>query len=248
MERVPFEAGAYYHVYNRGTEKRDIFLGTGDYLRFIHYLYVCNDTAPIEKIRDEEKLKGGAGKNPSNSNVRGETSDKPEKPDKREKLVDIVAYALMPNHFHLLLSPRTDKGLSKFMQKVLTGHTMYFNKKNKRTGALYQGLFKSKEVTNEQYLPVLARYIHLNPVDLMPRHDVRGETSDNRRIEAFLKNYRWSSCADYLGMKNFPSILTPDLFWEIFEDKKEHRDFLFEDAEELIDGEDPAIAELGFDE
>ncbi|MFA6006431.1 MAG: transposase [Candidatus Paceibacterota bacterium] len=248
MERIPFEAGAYYHIYNRGTEKRDIFLDNRDYRRFIHYLYVCNDTAPIEKIRNEGKLKGDAGKTPSNSNVRGETSDKTEKPDKREKLVDIVAYALMPNHIHLLLSPKTDTGLSKFMQKVLTGHTMFFNKKHKRTGALYQGLFKSKEVTNEQYLPVLARYIHLNPVDLMPIHDVRGLASDNRRIEAFLKNYRWSSCADYLGAKNFPSLLTPELFWEIFEDKKEHRDFLFEDAEELVEGEDPAIAELGFKE
>lgn len=237
MERIPFEAGAYYHIYNRGTEKRDIFLSDRDYRRFIHCLYVCNDTLPVDKLRGDDQL---AGNTPNSG---GSTSAI----EKVEKLVDIVAYALMPNHFHLLICPKTDTSLSKFMQKVVTGYTMYFNQKHKRSGALLQGRFKSKEVANEQYLPILARYIHLNPIDLF-RYDSRKKRSLLATHKDFLRNYRWSSYPDYIGVKNFPSILSPGLFWEIFQDMDEHKEFIFEALEGDGGEEDPALQTLIFKE
>jgi putative transposase len=83
--------------------------------------------------------------------------------EKGEPLVDIGSYCLMPNHFHLLLHQRQEDGISRFMQKLTTAYTMYFNIKNKRTGVLFQGRFKSKHAAEDRYLKYLLSYIHLNP-------------------------------------------------------------------------------------
>ncbi|HSX18812.1 MAG TPA: transposase [Candidatus Saccharimonadales bacterium] len=153
----------YYHVYNRGVEKRRIFEETRDYQRFVNYfkLYL----SPIESLRREDPLL-------RSSIVNANLSDQ----------VDLLAYCLMPNHFHILLKQRTKDGMTKLMRQISTGYSMYFNKKYERVGALFQGIFKACLVENEDYLLHLSRYIHQNPKD-------RGVS---------LSDFQWSSYSAYM--------------------------------------------------
>lgn len=144
--RSPLAPNKIYHIYNRGTDKRKIFLEHRDYARFLSLLYLSNGTSSVHI-----------------SNHQGSTLMELLSLEKGEPLVDIAAYCLMPNHFHLLLKQKVDGGISKFMQKLTTGYTMYFNTKYQRSGTLFQGKFKSKQTGEDRYLKYLLSYIHLNP-------------------------------------------------------------------------------------
>jgi len=151
--RINFDIGEYYHVYNRGTDKRDIFVDDYDRDRFIFMLYALNTPASVE-IRNllEENISGGPT---SVWHKRDET------------IVDIGAWCLMPNHFHILLHENIEGGVSKFMQKLMTAYTMYFNARNSRSGHLFQGRFKAEHVSSDPYLEYLFAYIHLNPIKII---------------------------------------------------------------------------------
>ncbi|OGH80977.1 MAG: hypothetical protein A3F93_04190 [Candidatus Magasanikbacteria bacterium RIFCSPLOWO2_12_FULL_34_7] len=126
----------------------------------------------------------------------------------------------MPNHYHLLLSPKIEGGVPKFMNKINIGYAKYFNKKYKRVGALFQGRYKKILIADNTHFLHLPFYIHFNPLDLK-----YPEWRENRILNAekalgFLKSYRWSSHLDYLGVKNFPSIINNGLLTEIFDGSK----------------------------
>ncbi len=225
MTRPEFIEDGIYHIYNRGTDKRDIFLDEQDYFRFVHYLYACNDIESLEKI--ENPIIGG----PTSGIV------------DRERLVNIFCYALMPNHFHLLIQQRKEGGISKFMQKLSTGFTMYFNVKNERTGVLFQGKFKSKFIDDEKYLETLVNYIHLNPVDIFQSNWKKDGIKDYISTKGFLENYRWSSYPDYIDRKNFPSVLDFRAIKENLGDMIEHKETL----EGLLQNYSEGIAGLLFD-
>jgi len=132
----------------------------------------------------------------------------------------------MPNHFHLLLNQKREGGIVKFMQKLGTGYTMYFNTKNKRDGVLFQGAFKSIPIESDEYLIYLSSYIHLNPVELKePRWKEEG-IKNWKAIGQFLGQYRWSSYPDYLGKKNFPYITNRNFLIEYFGDKEKYKQFV----------------------
>jgi len=150
MSRIlPFSTGEYYHIYNRGTEKRDIFLDKADYLRFIVLLYISNniEAVHISNLREQGKFLRDI------INL-----------ERKETLVDIGTYCLMPNHFHLLIKEKRAGGISEFMKKISTGYSMYFNKRYERTGRLFEGTFKSVHADSDEYLKYLFAYIHLNPI------------------------------------------------------------------------------------
>lgn len=221
MARQEFIEDGIYHVYNRGTDKREIFLSDQDYYRFIYYLYVCNDANPIDKIRDVI--------------IRGPTSDINE----RERLVNIICYALMPNHFHLLLQQRVKNGISKFIQKLSTGHTMYFNSVYDRSGVLFQGKFKSKFVHDESYLSNLVSYIHLNPLELHQKDWKKNGVKDFTESKEFLEGYRWSSYRDFIGKKNFFSLLDFGVIREFIGEPEEYKNSL----EDLIQNKESDISQ-----
>jgi putative transposase len=104
-----------------------------------------------------------------------------------------------------------DGGITKFMRKLGTGYTMYFNEKNKRTGVLFQGKFKAILIDNDEYLAHLSRYIHINPLEI---------SNSN------LNNYRWSSYLDYIGIKNFPSVINKKIIGGLFPKGTDYRDFV----------------------
>lgn len=171
---VLFAEGEYYHVYNRGVEKRDIALDEKDRQRFIDGLRYFNAFEPIGSIYElNRSLK-------SQRPARARTG-KP-RVTKNKHLVDIVAYCLNPNHYHLLLRQNVKDGVSKFLQRLAGGYTMYFNERHKRSGALFQGKFKAVHIaTNEQLLHVSA-YINLNP----RVHRLTGKTS-RTSMDAYLR-------------------------------------------------------------
>ena len=136
MARPLLVTGEIYHAYNRGTEGRRIFLNNNDYFRFIRYLYEFNDHDNVVDMKRRFLRKSGL-KNTSDPRIIKRT---------REPLVDILEFTLMPNHYHLMLKQIADKGISRFMQRLGTGYTNYFNTKFKRKGVLFQGKYKAKLV------------------------------------------------------------------------------------------------------
>jgi len=227
LTKPQFTENHVYHVYNRGVEKRNVFLNHRDYLRMIHDLYEFNDEAPVLNI--------GYFLNSKSIEVEPQYLKKEKK---RKLLVEILAFTLMPNHFHLILQQKKEGGIVKFMQKLGTGYTMYFNKKYKRVGGLFQGRYKAVLLENDAHFVYLPFYIHANPLKLY-----RGSTSIDRMVD-FLKDYRWSSFSDYVGIKNFPSIISRKFLLEFFgsssEYLKEMKSFLksklesYEEIKEIV--------------
>ncbi|OGN19364.1 MAG: hypothetical protein A3I32_01775 [Candidatus Yanofskybacteria bacterium RIFCSPLOWO2_02_FULL_45_10] len=179
---IVFSQDEFYHLYNRGTEKRIIFSAKADYERFIALLYLCNDTQNVH-LNDR----------PS-SNLAERLLLERVSP-----LLNIGAYCLMPNHFHLIVQERGDNGISRFMQKIITGYTMYFNKRYERTGALFQGEFKATHANQDEYLKYLISYIHLNPIKIIDSQWKEEGIKDKKRAENFLDQYLYSSYLDYCG-------------------------------------------------
>jgi len=203
MQKPQLVENEIYHIYNRGVEKRDVFQNDKDYFRFIHDLFEFNDENPSLNLTYYF--------NPQTMEVEPQYLKKERNP--RELLVEILAFVLMPNHFHLLLRQKKKNGITKFMQKLGTGYTMYFNKKYERVGGLFQGRFKAAIVSEEAHFIHLPFYIHTNPLAL----NYGGSTSID-----FLKSYKWSSYPDYIGKKNFPSVTSREFLLEFFNGEKEY--------------------------
>ena len=150
IRKATLAVSEFYHIYNRGNSRQIIFKDSEDYDRFVALLYVCNGSNRFHFHNNN----GRDGFNELLSFDRGEF------------FVAIGAYVLMPNHFHLLLTALSENGASIFMQKLSTAYVMYFNRKYKRVGSLFEGKFRSTHVDNDVYLKYLFSYIHLNPLKI----------------------------------------------------------------------------------
>jgi putative transposase len=116
-----------------------------------------------------------------------------------ERLVAVGAYCLMPNHFHVLAKEVTEDGISRFMRKLLTAYSMFFNSRHDRSGTLFEGRYKAKHVDSDEYLRYLYAYIHLNPVKLLDSEWKEKDDIDTLRIKDYLEKYDYSSYQTYLG-------------------------------------------------
>ncbi len=173
LRKEPFAVDEYYHLYSRGVDKRKIFLNAQDYRKFLFLMYVCNSEKSIV-LRD-------IGKDFN----RGET------------IVDIGAFCLMPNHFHILVREKIENGISLFMRKLLTGYAMYFNLKHGRKGKLFDGAFKSINASDDRYLKYLYSYIHLNPAKLVDKDWKDNIKRDREKLLSFCLSYPYSSIIEY---------------------------------------------------
>ncbi len=160
---------AFYHVYNRGVEKRIIFEDEQDYAVFLHLLKTA--LWEPEKVKEEQERTFGD---------RGAILQKPIFHPRKNFYgrINFLCYCLMPNHYHFLIQQKDSEAVSKFIHSLGTSYCMYFNKKYERVGPLFQGIFKAVDVHEENYFLWLSRYIHRNPQDF--------------------KNYKFSSYPDYL--------------------------------------------------
>lgn len=174
MRKTILSTDCYYHIYNRGVEKRSIFQEAKDYERFLLGLEEFNTPDPIHIATL------------SNNEARP-----------RKKLIDVICFCLMPNHYHLIIKQAVDGGITQFMHKLGTGYAMYFNKKWGRKGILFEGKFKAKIIQSDEYLIHLSRYIHLNPLNIIDPHWKEKKLKDIVKASKFLGGYRWSSCPIY---------------------------------------------------
>src|SRR3989338_28968 len=199
----------FFHTLNRGVDKRNIFLDDKDRFRFVHDLYEFNDQNRVFDVGYR-----------ANKSLDIASQDMKKK---RKLLVDLHCFCLMGNHYHLLLSPRVENGISRFMKKLNMGYAKYFNQKYKRKGALFEGRYKSVAINTESHFIHIPYYIHLNPLDFVSP-DWRNRTIKNSKAAIeFLENYRWSSFLDYLGRKNFPSITNRSFLLKFFKGTGNHR-------------------------
>ena len=203
LRKIEFAPYEFYHVYNRGADKRPIFQDTADNQRFVELLYISNGVKKVMlgNLRKVSKTIFDA--------------------DRGDPLVAIGAYCLMPNHFHILLAPVADDGVTRFMQKLCTGYSMYFNKRYERTGTLFEGKFKAQWASEDRYLKYLYSYIHLNPLKLHVQDS--GEGVRTKSTLEYLCEYPFSSLPDYLGVDRAQTpILNPEFFPEYFQTSAEH--------------------------
>lgn len=219
MKKTKFEVGKIYHVYNRGVEKRDIFLSDGDRWRFLQGMYLFNDqegSANLLWRLEQEKGKMHFGI------LRDYMK---QQSIEREPLVRIMADCLKPNHFHILLQEIGEGGISKFMQRLATGYTGYFNKKYERVGPLFQGAFKAVEVKNDEQLMYLLAYINaINPgQELEP--ELKLVAQDPEEILRFIEHYPWSTHLEYLG-KRESIIIDKGIAGELFSSPRTYLDFI----------------------
>lgn len=194
---TPLATGEIYHVYNRGSDKRDIFTQYRDFKRFNQTFHYYQFQGPKPKFSNFTKSKI-------------ETLI----PTLGNKLVEILCYCLMPNHFHFTLKQLEDNGIPIFVSQLSNSYTKYFNTKHPRVGPLLQGAYKAVLVESDAQLIHLSRYIHINPV-------VSG-------IVKHPEDYSWSSYLEYLYK---PSICETDLVLGQFPSAEEYKKF----AEAQID-------------
>jgi putative transposase len=158
-------------VYNRGVEKRAIFLDDQDYRAFLHFLEIY--LSPLKPLSSPILTRSDL------------VRPRPVRPIDRE--VELLAYCLMPNHFHLLVRQVTKDGMTKLIRRIATIYAMYFNERNHRVGTLFQGKYKAVLLDSREQLLHLSRYIHLNPAELTGSDPF---------------NYDYSSYDYYLGRKH----------------------------------------------
>lgn len=193
-----FETGSFYHVYNRGNRKQQIFLNYKDYERF------------FDKVFEYKKKFN----------------------------INIVAFCLMPNHFHFLIQQLSANTISKFFSDLCNSHSKYFNTKYDTVGSLYQGRFKTKIVDKDEYLIHVSRYIHLNPVELF---------APSKNLVNNLLTYKWSSLQYFLSpSKN--EIVDTRVILDYFSKKNPCEDYRKFVLSNIKVQSNPVIEHLIFDE
>ncbi len=176
QRKFAFVPGEYYHVYNRGIEKRVVFKEAGDWVRFQHLLHLCNSKNPLVF-----------------KTIQGSPLDV----DMGGRLVSLLAYSLMPNHFHIVIQENSRGGLSRFLGRLLTAYSMYFNIKYDRSGALFCRPTKARHIVGDEYFRWVFSYIHLNPLEIYRPGWKEGGIKDRTLATEFIKKFSYSSYPDY---------------------------------------------------
>lgn len=200
--------GDLFHVCNRGIAKSKIFYDNSDYYRFVYNLYKLNNKDSAIRTLNQKF--------------------KPNLP-KQNKIVDILKWSLLPNHYHLLLCECVDGGVSQFVNRLGNAYTKYINIRHKRNGYLFQNKAVMVNIENNSQFLYIPMYIDLNPLDLCyPQWRSAGIKNHKKAFE-FLNNYTWSSFRDYRGIPNFPVVISQEKFFDLYDTTRE------EYANELVD-------------
>lgn len=200
--KIEFAPGEYYHLCNRSNDKKNIFLHESDYVRFLLTLLLSQNQKSVKKI--SRKISGIdklGGQHP--------VLDKEDD----EKIVEVSTFAIMPNHFHILVKESVDKGVIKYMQKIQNSYAKYFNTKYEKSGHLFQGPFRAVHIENNDQLLYTSAYIHRNP------REIKGWKNKER-------SYPYSSYQDYVQNNRWGNLIQPKIILDQFESAKAYRDFV----------------------
>lgn len=225
-----YSNNSYYHIYNRGVEKRPIFQDNQDYAVFLSYLRTYLMPKDIDLLKKQS----------SDPSLSSKEKDKIFNLIKMNNFADeitLLAYCLMPNHFHFLLKQKSANTMDKFMNSIGTRYTMYFNKKYKRVGTLYQGVYKAVIVFTDEQLLNVTHYIHKNPVKDMPKSKFKKLASEGEALRAYFSQP--SSYPEYLGLRQTPWV-HPEEILAFF--SKEHPNYSYQKF--IEEGDDISLLNL----
>ncbi len=217
MRKEPFSIDDYVHVYNRGNRKQPIVHNVRDRDHFLQMLYYFNaEQIPIATFRELNKQRLNL------CNFEWPKEWQPRKP-----IVSIAAFTLLENHFHLLLKEIVEGGIAKFMQKLGTGMTMYYNTKYKESGSLFQGSYKARCVDEDLYLKYLSVYIQVKNVFELYPGGLKKATKEFSKAYDWAVSYPYCSLSDFVRKTN-RGIIDKEIFTEIFSNPKEYKEFAHE--------------------
>ncbi|MBI4119064.1 MAG: transposase [Parcubacteria group bacterium] len=205
MRKVTIAPGEYYHLYNRGVNKQNIFIDERDWVRLLFLILYLQSSLVFNNIgRQVTYYIKRQGFNIDNKDL---------EEIQKNRTVKIVSFAIMPNHFHLLVTEIKKGGIPHYMQRIQNGYTKYFNTKYKKSGHLLQGPYQAVHVENNRQLLHLSTYIHKNPTEIKHWHNKEHK-------------YPWSSYSDYTSKNRWGKLLTRDIILGQFKNPKEYLDFI----------------------
>ncbi|HLM84442.1 MAG TPA: transposase [Candidatus Bathyarchaeia archaeon] len=205
MRKTEFASGEYYHIFNRGVDKRKIFQDESDFQRFWQSLILLNDERNGLMLSWRNCKRDRPG-------IDFKTFLQQESGSDRKLLVEIISYCLNPNHFHFILKQSKDDGIKKFMHKVGTSYANYFNERYDRTGALFEGRFKSIHIKNDSRLLYLVSYVSCNS-------EVHGISKASK--------YKWCSFSEYIGLCK-DEVCDKKVILDQFRNRKDYMEFVRE--------------------
>ncbi len=199
MRNIRIAPGEYYHIYNRGVNKQKIFHDHRDWSRFLFLILYFQSVETLGHIQRlfEEFLK---------SNGQHSVLTKVAQDIKKKRNVELVAFCLMPNHFHLILKEVEEGGIARYMQRVLNAYTKYYNTKHEKSGHLFQGPYQAVHIEDNQQLLHLSAYIHKNP--------------ENWR------SYMWSSYSDMIIKNRWGELLREEIVLGQFKNSQQYKKFV----------------------
>jgi putative transposase len=203
---TPLVTGQYYHIFNRGINRRLTFINKREYQRALSSLQYClYSKRPVSYSKfltlDQDLRQIII-----------------EKLNKVPKLVKVIAFCLMPNHFHLLVKQQLDNGISKLLGDFQNGYTRYFNTRNNRSGPLFNTQFKAVLIETDEQLVHVSRYIHLNPYTAFIIKEIEE-----------LENYNWSSLPEYINTQS--KITESEEILSLFKNAQAYQKFIFDQAD-----------------
>jgi|ERR1035437_582806 putative transposase len=213
MRNIKISPDEYYHIFNRGSNKQVIFYDKNDRLRFLFLvLYFQSDITFSNIGRSIKEF------------VQHRVLNKEAEEIVKKRTVELVAFCLMPNHFHLVVKNVEETGIANYMQRVQNSYTKYFNTKYKKSGHLFQGPYKAVHIQDDKQLLYLSAYIHRNPREL-------------KGLLGKENAFQWSSYQDFIGDNRFGALLLPDIIANQFDNKKQYDVFVKESSAKLLQSE-----------
>ncbi|OGZ41601.1 MAG: hypothetical protein A3C80_00145 [Candidatus Ryanbacteria bacterium RIFCSPHIGHO2_02_FULL_45_43] len=205
MRKIQFVPGEYYHVYSRGNDKCTIFRSHYDYARFLFLILYFQSPFSVYNVGNAAAyfIKHQV------FNIRGSRKEQLFK----NRLVSLVNFTQMPNHFHLTLLERVKNGISSYMQRVLNAYAKYFNTRYERSGHLFEAPFQAVHIEDNEQLLYLSAYVHRN----------------QREIKKWKNRehlYPWSSYQDYIRENRWGELIEPGIVLKQFSSKSEYKDFV----------------------
>mgnify|MGYP001564387829 CR=1 FL=1 len=205
MRNITISTGEYYHIYNRGVNKQNIFTDERDWIRLLFLILYFQSPLTFNNIgrRVSHYVKHRV------FNIENDSLEKIYK----NITVELTSFVIMPNHFHLLLKESENKGISNYMQRIQNGYAKYFNTKYKKSGHLFQGPFQAVHIESNEQLLHLSAYIHRNPTEIKQW---------NKKEHL----YPWSSYYDYVSKNRWNNLLKRDVILSQFKNSKEYNNFV----------------------
>jgi len=221
MRLIRIAPGEHYHIFNRAVNKQIIFHDVSDYFRFLFLILYLQSPIIFQQLGRKVK-----------EFVQSRALDRGEE-DKiiKKRRVELVAFCIMPNHFHLIVKELEEGGITAYMQRGLTAYSKYYNTKYDKSGHVFQGPYKVVHITDNHQLLYLSAYIHRNPREI---------------VKWFRKEdqYQWSSYQDFIGENRWGKLILPDIIIGQFKNKAEYKNFVKTSLAKLLKGELEYLTEL----